>query len=190
MSPEQVGEPDRVGARSDVYSLGVTLYECLTGEIPFRGTTQRVLHQILNDEPVPPRQLNDKTPLDLETICLKAMAKAPARRYQTSKELADDLQHWLSGEPIQARPTGRAEKLGRWCRRNPALAAVSALACGALVAVAVLAVVLAVQQYQAAAELRREHEGDRRGRRRGGLGFVPGSGGPGITGVDRHHAGH
>src|SRR5262249_14464241 len=71
------------------------------------------------DEPRPPRQLHDKVPHDLETICLKAMAKTPARRYVTAQELADDLRRFLRGEPIRARPIGRVERLRRWCRRNP-----------------------------------------------------------------------
>jgi hypothetical protein len=87
-----------------------------------------LLLQVLHDEPRPPRQLNDKVPRDLETVCLKAMAKAPARRYPTAHEVADDLRRWLRGEPIRARPVGRAERLGRWCRRNP-------LAAGLLLAV-------------------------------------------------------
>jgi hypothetical protein len=108
-----------VDARSDVYSLGVILYELLTRERPFRGNRRMVLLQVLEDDPRPPRQLNDKVPRDLETICLKALARSPARRYASAAELADDLRRWLAGEPIRARPSGRLERLGRWCRRNP-----------------------------------------------------------------------
>src|SRR5205807_10471843 len=71
------------------------------------------------DEPRPPRRLNDKVPRDLETIALKAMAKTPARRYGSAKELADDLRRYLNHVPIKARPVGRVERLWRWCRRNP-----------------------------------------------------------------------
>ncbi len=117
MSPEHVRRPAGLDARADVYGLGVVLYELLTGGAPVGGTTYAVLQQVLHDEPTPPRRRNGRVPRDLETVCLKAMAKEPAERYQTAADLADDLRRWLDGEPVRARPPGPAERLGRWCRR-------------------------------------------------------------------------
>lgn len=137
MPPEQAdGRLGGVGRWSDVYSLGAMLYHLLTGKPPFEGTSvAHTLHLVLHDDVIPPRRLNATVPLDLETICLKCLEKAPARRYQTAGEMADELHRFLVGETIQARPVGRTERIWRWSRRKPALAVTSALA--------VLAVLLA-----------------------------------------------
>jgi tetratricopeptide (TPR) repeat protein len=122
MSPEQARGDASLDARTDVYGLGATFYEALTGVTPYRGAPHLVLRQVIEEDPRPPRQLHDQIPRDLETICLKAMAREPARRYQTAGALADDLRHWLRDEPIRARPVSRIERGYRWCRRNPRVA--------------------------------------------------------------------
>jgi tetratricopeptide (TPR) repeat protein len=130
MSPEQVRGATGLDGRADVYGLGATLYEALTGEPPFRGTPAAVLRQVLDEEPRPPRSLNEAVPRDLETVCLKALAKEPSGRYPTAAEMADDLRRFLKGEPVRARPVGRLGRLGRWGRRNPGVALLSAALAG------------------------------------------------------------
>ena len=129
VSPEQADPRDGPpGTSSDIYSLGAILYHLLTGRPPFAsGTVAETLQQVLHSDPAPPRLLNPNVPRDLETICLKCLQKKPANRYLTASAVADDLGHWLQGEPISARPSGRPERFWRWCRREPAIAALSAV---------------------------------------------------------------
>jgi WD40 repeat protein len=126
MAPEQVRDSARVTVESDVYSLGATLYDLVTGRPPFQAArVAETLNQVIHQEPVPPRQLNPAIDRDLETITLKCLHKEPTRRYRTAAELADDLRRYLHDEPIRARRTGPAERLWRWGRRNPLVASLA-----------------------------------------------------------------
>jgi eukaryotic-like serine/threonine-protein kinase len=128
MSPEQaLGDPRLVDFRTDLYSLGATLYELLTLRPASDGRDrQELLRQLADREPVPPRRHNPAVPVELQTIVLKALAKNPAERYGTAQELADDLQRFLDDRPIHARPPTPGQRLRRWARRHRALVASSA----------------------------------------------------------------
>jgi hypothetical protein len=119
MAPEQAaGWSQAVGVASDVYALGVILYEVLTGQVPCRGASLLLtLEQVRSQEPVPPRRLRAEVPRDLEVICLKCLQKAPRDRYASAAALAEDLGHFLRGESIRARPAGPLTRAWRWCRR-------------------------------------------------------------------------
>jgi tetratricopeptide (TPR) repeat protein/tRNA A-37 threonylcarbamoyl transferase component Bud32 len=135
MSPEQARGEDAVGAAADVYGLGTVLYECLTGQPPFRGRTPMdVVRQVLECEPVALRTLAPGTPRDLETIVMTAMQKVPAKRYASAALLAEDLRRFLDGHPIRARRTPIAIRLLRRARRSPAITALAAALLLAIVA--------------------------------------------------------
>ncbi len=153
MSPEQA-RGEAVDARSDIYSLGATLYEAITGEPPFRGTPGSVLRQVIDTDPRPPRRINSALPRDLETICLKAMARDPARRYPTARDLADDLGRCLRGETILARPAGVLERTWRFARRRPVIAGLAA----SLAVVALIGFAGVVWQWRRAEALRVQAE--------------------------------
>ena len=145
MPPEQgAGKQVKLGPASDVYGLGAVLYCLLTARPPFVAETfEATLAQVLNTEPVAPRQLNPGIPRDLETLCLKCLEKDPERRCASAGELADELDRFLKGEPIHARPIGPADKLWRWCRRKPVVAALTGAVIASLLTVTVVSLTAA-----------------------------------------------
>jgi serine/threonine-protein kinase len=152
MSPEQAeGDLDRLGPRSDVYSLGATLYYLLTGKPPLEGDVADVLRAVQKGDFPPPRQVDPTMDRALEAVCLKAMETRPEDRYPTAKSLAEDLERWMADEPVSAWREPVSRRVRRWARRNRTL--VTAAAAAVLVALLGTATVLAVQT-RANADLR------------------------------------
>jgi WD40 repeat protein len=147
MAPEQAGGKRQViGPRADVWALGAILYECLTGQPPYKADTPLdTILKLLSDEPVPPLRLQGSLPRDLDTICLKCLQKEPRARYGSAAELADDLRRFLDGLPVRVRPIGNIERLSRWCRRNPLIAALVAAVAVLLVAASVISTAFALR---------------------------------------------
>ncbi|GAB5442195.1 MAG: serine/threonine-protein kinase [Fuerstiella sp.] len=164
MSPEQaLGRIDLQGPGVDIYSLGAILYFLLTGRPPFQAaSTLETLDQVVKQMPVSPRDLNAAVPRDIETICLKCLAKDPRQRYFSAKSLADDLQRFLNGMPVMARPAGTATRLWRWCLRNPAVAALSAAVILSLIAGTTFSTQYALLARRRANEAEREREAAQR----------------------------
>ena len=151
MAPEQAeGRTREIGPATDIYALGIILYECLTGRVPFDGMTSwDTIHQVLAADPLPPSTLQPTVPRDLDTICLKCLEKAASKRYATAGALADDLHRFLNGEPVLARPIGPVVRAIKWARRRPATAALLAVSTVALIVFLVGASIFTAQLYQA-----------------------------------------
>ena len=156
MSPEHILAPESVGPQSDVYSLGVVLYELLTSQLPFAGTAHQILLQVVQADPVAPRLHSNHIPAALSDIVLACLAKESKLRYLSARELAVELERWQAGQRVRVRPLSMASKLARWCRRNSALA--SAWAVTGLLGVGLLLLGFPLAHFRVAADRRLENE--------------------------------
>lgn len=160
MAPEQAAGKSDVGPAADIYALGAMLYEMLTGRPPFLGASlPETLDQVQNAEPAPPSRLVPRLPRDIQTICLKCLQKSPGRRYTTAQDLADDLNNFLEGLPVKARPTHGVERMVRAIARKPKEAALVATAVGLVVLAVVFGLVMwKVHEDRERDELQAAHE--------------------------------
>jgi serine/threonine-protein kinase len=156
MAPEQaMGRAEQIGVATDVYGLGAILYQALTARPPFQSASVvDTLRQVVNQDPASPRQLNAAIGRDLDTICMRCLEKEPLRRYPTAIELAEDLERYLHGKPIKARPAGRIERAVRWCKRAP----MRATALGLLMMTCGVTVVSYLRTAAALSDSERSHE--------------------------------
>lgn len=156
MSPEQATGKKLLDHRTDIYSLGITLYELLTLQPAFPGEQrQTLLKQVTDSEPRAPRKIDSMIPRDLETVLLKTISREPEARYETAAELADDLRRFLDQKPVHARRTGRTHHVWRWAKRNPLAAGLLAII-GTLILLLAIAGPLLATKYQGLAEQHRE----------------------------------
>jgi eukaryotic-like serine/threonine-protein kinase len=156
MAPEQAaGRTAQLTTTADVYGIGAIMYEMLTGRPPFQANTPLdTIRKVVDEEPAPPRKFNGAVDVDFATICLRCLQKNPAARYSSAEELAKDLERWLEGKPILARPVGRLEQVWRWSRREPALAGALALSVVLLVTLALGSCIAALRIGRAEREAR------------------------------------
>ena len=160
MAPEQAGgQRGEVTTATDVYGLGALLYALLTGHAPFRGeSVADTLVQVRGGSPEPVNKSNAKVPRDLETVCMRCLEREPAGRYASADAVADDLERWIKGEPIAARPVGKLERGLMWCRRNPAVAGLTASVAAALILGTSISTVLAFRANDQARAERRQRD--------------------------------